>query len=163
MIKTGNGHVGLGKMKLEAGMDIREIAHLLMGSTTGGQSYLTVEPFIDCKAEIYIIKIGPAYKVYQRRASHGHWKVTVGPHVMELLQLNDRYKFWVDQCAELFGGLDVVAICVMQSKDGREFIVEVKDSTAQFGSDSESVDDKRLIADLCVSKLNYFCKDTTLR
>ena len=37
-----------------------------------------------------------------------------------------RYRLWIDEVSQLFGGLDICAIEIVQSKDGKEFIVQVR-------------------------------------
>jgi len=43
-----------------------------------------------------------------------------------------RYRLWADECSQLFGGLDVLAIQAVQAKDGREYIIDVSDEFLKF-------------------------------
>jgi len=36
-----------------------------------------------------------------------------------------RFRAWVDECSQLFGGLELVAVQAVVGKDGREYILEV--------------------------------------
>jgi len=43
----------------------------------------------------------------------------------ELMVHSGRFQVWVDECAKLFGGLDIAAIKAIRARDGTEYIVEV--------------------------------------
>ena len=54
---------------------------------------------------------------------------TANPSLYEL-SLSDsaivhRFRTWVNECSQLFGGLDIVAVQAIVGKDGREYIIEV--------------------------------------
>jgi len=36
-----------------------------------------------------------------------------------------RYKMWVDECAKLFGGLDIASVKAIRARDGSEYIIDV--------------------------------------
>lgn len=70
--------------------------------------------------------------------------------------MSERHRAWVDQVAQLFGGLDICAIELLVGKDGREYIIEVNDSALSLMGDSQE-EDRRHIADLfLIFKLSIF-------
>ena len=64
---------------------------------------------------------------------------------------------WIDAVSELFGGLDMCALEIIVSRDGREAIIEVNDCALSLMGDSQE-EDRRLIADLVCQKMQvvYF-------
>jgi len=79
--------------------------------------------------------------------------------MLEETEVLERYKFWLDSVSELFGGLDILSLEVVVSRDGIEQIIGVNDSALTLlGTQQE--EDRKYIFDLIMEKLevskNYF-------
>lgn len=72
--------------------------------------------------------------------------------MLEQLAVTERHRSWVDNVAQLFGGLDICAIELLVGKDGKEYIIEVNDSALSLMGDSQE-EDRRHIADLVTAKM----------
>ncbi len=59
--------------------------------------------------------------------------------------------------SQIFGGLDICAIELVQSKNGQEFIIEINDSTMQLFSETQE-EDCQSIAELIIHKMQIFCR-----
>lgn len=72
--------------------------------------------------------------------------------MLEQVAVTERYRSWVDQVSQLFGGLDICALELLVSKDGKEYIMEVNDSAIPLMGDSQE-EDRRQIAELVTAKM----------
>ncbi|EDV93096.1 GH19116 [Drosophila grimshawi] len=157
VLKAGHCHGGVATARLENQSALQDAAGLVSGAGNDTHCYCTIEPYIDAKFSVHIQKIGNNYKAFMRKSITGNWKTNQGSAMLEQITLTEKYKSWVDEISELFGGLEVCGVSVVVGKDGREYIISACDSTFALIGDSQE-EDRRQIAELVSGRMQNVCR-----
>ncbi|KAG4075644.1 hypothetical protein HA402_003469 [Bradysia odoriphaga] len=157
VLKAGHCHGGAATARLDNQSALQDAAGLLTGSSSDVQCYCTLEPYIDAKFDIHIQKIGTNYKAFMRKSISGNWKTNQGSAMLEQIAMTEKYKGWLNELSDMFGGMEVCGMSIAVAKDGREFILGASDSTLQLMGDTQE-DDRRQIADIVVSRMQNVCR-----
>jgi hypothetical protein len=59
--------------------------------------------------------------------------------------------------SQIFGGLDICAIEIVQSKTGKEYIIEINDCTMELIGETYE-EDYQAIAELVIHKMEIYCR-----
>ncbi|KAH9526883.1 Asparaginyl-tRNA synthetase, cytoplasmic (Asparagine--tRNA ligase) (AsnRS) [Dermatophagoides farinae] len=158
VVKIGSSSSGLGKVKVENINQYQDIRSVLMITN----KYCTIEPFIDAKCDFNLQKIGTNYKAFTRKSVSGNWKANIGSALLEPIPFNDRYRKWIDDVSDLFGGLDICSLEGVIGKDGREFIFKVRGSDMALLGDTQE-EDRKNIVELIIQRMNAICKNILIK
>lgn len=77
--------------------------------------------------------------------------------MLEQIAMTEKYKNWINEVSELFGGMEICGLSIAVGKDGREYILSATDCTFALMGDSQE-DDRRQIADLVVARMQNVCR-----
>ncbi|CAF0828289.1 unnamed protein product [Rotaria sp. Silwood1] len=153
VIKIGQAHQGLGKIKIENSYDYHDLRSIISMS----KCYSTIEPYINGQCDIYIQKIGNIYKAFSRKSLSGNWKTNIGSSIIQQIEMTDRYRLWIDEVSQIFGGLDICAIEVIKSINGKEYIIKINDCTMQLLKETQE-EDCQSIAELIMHQMQIYCR-----
>ncbi|CAO1432252.1 unnamed protein product [Diamesa serratosioi] len=158
VLKAGHCHGGKAIAKLEIQGALHDAVGLLCGPIINIQgAYCCLEPFIDAKFDVLIQKVGTTYKAFMRKSITGNWKTNQGSAMLEQLAMTEKYKSWIDEVSELFGGMEICALSVIVAKDGKEYILKASDCTFPLIGDTQE-EDRRQIADIVTGRMQNVCR-----
>jgi glutathione synthase/RimK-type ligase-like ATP-grasp enzyme len=148
VVKVGYAEAGYGKMKFENAGDFNDFKGVLALHS----DYVTVESFIDNREyDLRIQKIGNKFRAY-KRINH-NWKGNVGTSFVEEIPMTEEFQFWADEAGQLFGGMDILTVDAIHTKDGKDYILEINDTASGLFGKNE-IEDMEYIRDLCLQKIN---------
>jgi len=114
--------------------------------------YVSLEPFVEYDFDMRIQKIGNTYRGFKRQSQH--WKANTGnSSIIEDMEVTPLYKRYADECASVFGGLDILGLDLLHSKTtGTDFILELNDTAIGLTHKYEQ-EDMMIMRDLASAKI----------
>jgi len=152
VVKVATAHAGYGKIRMKNKDDMDDLKSVL----ALGTDYYTTEPLVAFSYEYRIQRIGKNTRGF-RRNSDTSWKGNWGNIRFEDHQLEDFDVLWADRIAELFGGMDIVAIDVLCKETGERVILEINDTACGLMYEHEK-EDTQHIKTLLLDKMNAHFK-----
>jgi glutathione synthase/RimK-type ligase-like ATP-grasp enzyme len=135
--KVASYEAGFGKMKISNQGDLKDLGSIL----TCYGDYVTLETYIkDKDYDIRIQKIGSHYRAYKRVSMVGNWKSNQGSSKVESIKMTDQFKKWIDSCSKLFGGMDILTVDAVHTKDDKYYILEINDTASGFLEENQLED-----------------------
>jgi len=147
VLKVSHVHSSLGKVRLQQHTDFEDMTSVIALHT----DYCTAEEYHEGEYDLRIQKIGDHVRVLKRTGT-GQWKTNRGASLLESVPVTEQYKLWIDEASKLFGGLDICALDVIHSTSGKEYILELNDTSIGLSPEHEEEDHKR-IRDIAVKRL----------
>jgi D-alanine-D-alanine ligase-like ATP-grasp enzyme len=73
---------------------------------------------------------------------------------MEMVELEARWKCWVDSAADMLGGLDILTVdAIVERGTGKEYILEVNGTSSGLSPD-HAAEDNEHIRELVLERMN---------
>jgi len=133
VVKVGHIHSGYGKVKYYSKENLEDFVSVL---ALHKNDYFTTEPFIEkAKFDIRIQKIGKNYRCYYRTGFT--WKTNTNTAEIHEIPLTDDYKLWADECSQLFGGIDVLALDAIVDENDKTYILELNSTAIGISPNDE--------------------------
>jgi len=151
VVKVGSAHAGAGKMKITDHHQMSDFRSVLQMMP---DEHCFVEPFVQGEYDLRIQKIGNHYRAFRRQDVSGEWKTNTGTSIMDVVEVEERWKLWADSAADMFGGLDILTVdAIVERGTGKELILEVNGTSSGFAPDFEDEDNEH-IRELVLERMN---------
>jgi len=149
VVKVGSPHAGFGKTRVYNQGELDDLRSILYMRR---ELFYTTEAFVDVDFEYRVQKIGDHYRGFKRNSTSS-WKGNWGNITFEDFKLQPVHRMWADECAKMFGGLDILAIDVLRMNNGKDIIIEVNDTAPGFMYAHEK-EDNRHIKELVLKRMS---------
>jgi hypothetical protein len=153
--KVSHAHAGQGKMKVNDMTAFRDLQTVLALN----DDYSTVEPFVNYTSGIRVQKVGSIYTVMKKNFTGSGWKSQFGGAQLEIIETSDYYRRWADACAEVFGGLELLAVDALIDTDGNHVIIELNGTAIGVLTETWT-EVSREVVRLAIDKMNALFVDS---
>lgn len=130
VVKVGNYHGGFGKVLVQNAEKWQDIQDLLFVT----DDYITIEPFIDYQFDIRYLMVND--KIWAMKRKGQFWKSNVLTNDYQFIAVSESWKAIMNKIKAHLKS-DILALDVLQDKDGNEFIVEYNDIPGLSGFPEE--------------------------
>lgn len=130
VVKAGNYHGGFGKVLVDNEEKWQDIKDLLFIS----EDYITIEPFIDYDKDIRYLAVGENVWAMARKGKF--WKANVQTTDFVLIEQEEELVGQIKKLQQYLQA-DILAIDILQDKNGNRFIVEYNDIPGLSGFPDE--------------------------
>jgi hypothetical protein len=149
---------GFGKLRAEDEQSFGDMSSILALSS----EYFTTEESMEVAAEIYIQWINGSIRCFKRVKSSSYtgfrtWSDWGTVQYQEVDQTK-QYKKWAELVSNIFGGLDIFALNVIQTESGEEYILGIQDSSCPFAPQYQS-EDAAKCAELVIERIEQTRKE----
>jgi len=153
VVKVGSAHAGRGKLRVKNSEDMKDVEGIL----ALGTEFFTTEPLLNVDYEYRIQKIGNHFRAFIRQSDA--WKQSYGNLTYKPLPLTETHVLWATECSKMMGGLDILGLDIIHTKEGKDVVLEINDCAIGLVFEFED-EDVQHIKELVLQRMNeHFCPE----
>jgi len=154
VVKVGSAHAGRGKLRVRTAEDMKDVEGML----ALGTDYYTTEPLLSVDYEYRVQKIGKHIRAFIRQSDA--WKQSYGNLQYKELKVTENHILWANECAKMMGGLDIMGLDIIHTKEGKDVVLEINDTAIGLVFEYEK-EDLEHIKELVLQKMNeHLCPNS---